>query len=223
MRFDAMDLKLYDTLTREKRASSRSIRPTCACMSAGRRSTTTPISATRGRWSCSTCCSACCAIIYGASHVIYVRNITDVDDKINARAAEEYRACRSTRRSARSPRKPTAIPRGRGGARLPAADRRAARHRAYRRDDRADRAAGAPATPMWPKTMCCSACRRCRLRQALEALARRHDRRRPGRVAPYKRDPADFVLWKPSKPGEPVWEARRSRRAGPAGTSSARR
>src|SRR4029077_9116098 len=27
--------------------------------------------------------------IYGAKHVTYVRNITDVDDKINARAAEE--------------------------------------------------------------------------------------------------------------------------------------
>jgi cysteinyl-tRNA synthetase len=25
-------------------------------------------------------------------------------------------------------------------------------------------------------------------------------------VAPYKRHPADFVLWKPSKPGEPVWD-----------------
>src|SRR5205085_11969243 len=24
-------------------------------------------------------------------------------------------------------------------------------------------------------------------------------------VAPYKRDPTDFVLWKPSKPGEPSW------------------
>ena len=28
--------------------------------------------------------------VYGADHVIYARNITDVDDKINARAAEEY-------------------------------------------------------------------------------------------------------------------------------------
>src|SRR6516164_1089165 len=28
--------------------------------------------------------------IYGAEHVTYVRNITDVDDKINARAAQEY-------------------------------------------------------------------------------------------------------------------------------------
>ena len=27
--------------------------------------------------------------MYGADHVTYVRNITDVDDKINARAAEE--------------------------------------------------------------------------------------------------------------------------------------
>ena len=26
-------------------------------------------------------------------------------------------------------------------------------------------------------------------------------------VAPYKRNPADFVLWKPSKPGEPVWDS----------------
>jgi cysteinyl-tRNA synthetase len=26
-------------------------------------------------------------------------------------------------------------------------------------------------------------------------------------VAPYKRHAADFVLWKPSKPGEPVWES----------------
>jgi len=30
--------------------------------------------------------------LYGADHVTYVRNITDVDEKINARAAEEYPA-----------------------------------------------------------------------------------------------------------------------------------
>jgi cysteinyl-tRNA synthetase len=41
-------------------------------------------------------------------------------------------------------------------------------------------------------------------------------------VAPYKRHAADFVLWKPSKPGEPVWESPWGP-AGPAGTSSARR
>src|ERR1043166_6930980 len=32
--------------------------------------------------------------IYGAAHVVYVRNITDVDDKINARAAERGIAIR---------------------------------------------------------------------------------------------------------------------------------
>ena len=44
-------------------------------------------------------------------------------------------------------------------------------------------------------------------------------------VAPYKRDPMDFVLWKPSKPEEPGWAEplrHRDARAGPAGTSNAR-
>ena len=31
--------------------------------------------------------------VYGPDHVTYVRNITDVDDKINARAADEYPIC----------------------------------------------------------------------------------------------------------------------------------
>ncbi len=57
-------------------------------MSAGPRFTTSPISAMRARPSSSTCCSGCCVTIYGDAHVTYVRNITDVDDKINARAAE---------------------------------------------------------------------------------------------------------------------------------------
>ena len=42
-------------------------------------------------------------------------------------------------------------------------------------------------------------------------------------VAPYKRDPMDFVLWKPSKPGEPAWPSPLEQRAGRAGTSNARR
>ena len=42
--------------------------------------------------------------LYGAEHVTYVRNITDVDDKINARALRDFGdeilgTCRSTRRS----------------------------------------------------------------------------------------------------------------------------
>ncbi len=40
--------------------------------------------------------------LYGEDHVTYVRNITDIDDKINARAAEAaraYRIARSHRRN----------------------------------------------------------------------------------------------------------------------------
>ena len=47
--------------------------------------------------------------VYGADHVTYVRNITDVDDKINARAAE------SGRPIARDHRRDDAlVPRGHG-------------------------------------------------------------------------------------------------------------
>ena len=60
--------------------------------------------------------------VYGAGHVTYVRNITDVDDKINARAARDYPGLppneahpRVTEATAR------AVPRRRGGAGLPAA------------------------------------------------------------------------------------------------------
>ena len=32
--------------------------------------------------------------VYGEDHVIYARNVTDVDDKINARAARDFPGCR---------------------------------------------------------------------------------------------------------------------------------
>ena len=97
--------------------------------------------------------------LYGAEHVTYVRNITDVDDKINARAAE--RGDRSIRELTEETY--TQFQRGRGGARLPAADRRAARHRAHRGDDDADRAADRRRQRLCRRrTTCCSACRRCR-------------------------------------------------------------
>jgi cysteinyl-tRNA synthetase len=41
-------------------------------------------------------------------------------------------------------------------------------------------------------------------------------------VAPYKRDPMDFVLWKPSTDDQPGWDSPWGR-GGPAGISSARR
>ena len=42
-------------------------------------------------------------------------------------------------------------------------------------------------------------------------------------VAPYKKNPMDFVLWKPSDAQTPGWDSRRGAAAGPAGTSNARR
>src|SRR5690349_13048881 len=89
MGITAMELKLYDTLTREKRVF-------------------TPLNPSRVRmYVCGPTVydfahigNARPAIVfdvlfrllrhvYGEKHVTYVRNITDVDDKINARAAEE--------------------------------------------------------------------------------------------------------------------------------------
>ena len=67
--------------------------------------------------------------IYGPSHVTYARNITDVDDKINARAAEEGV---SIGRSDRAHHQ--AVPCRHRGARRLAADRGAARDRPHRRD-----------------------------------------------------------------------------------------
>ena len=131
----------------------------------------------RGRSSCSTCCSACCAISTARTHVTYVRNITDVDDKINARAAERGIADpRTDRGDLRE------LPRGRGGARLPAADGRAARDRAHRGDEDADRAAGRLGQRLRGRgARAVQRALDAGLRQALEALARRDGRGRARR------------------------------------------
>ena len=132
-----MDLKLYDTLTREKRvfraarsgerahvcvrADGLRLRPYRQCAAGDRVRRAVPAAAP----------------LYGADHVTYVRNITDVDDKINARAAEEYPEPAAQRGDPQGHRKDRqTIPRRRRGARLPAADLRAARDRAHRRDAR---------------------------------------------------------------------------------------
>ena len=71
-----------------------------------------------------------------------------------------------------------------------------------------------------PRIRCCRATARWPNRSLDEMIAgARVD------VAPYKRDATDFVLWKPSKPGEPSWPspAGITARGVRAGTSSARR
>jgi cysteinyl-tRNA synthetase len=145
--------------------------------------------------------------LYGPERVVYVRNITDVDDKINARAAEEYpgmplndairRVTETTDRqfhqdvAALNCLPPTVEPRA--TEHIPEMkaliERLIADGNAYVAADHALFAVSSmPDYGMLTK------------RSLDEMLAgARVD------VAPYKRDPMDFVLWKPSKPGEPSW------------------
>ena len=121
------------------------------------------------------------------------------DQRAGGRGAGDRRSTRSDRhRDDRG-----AIPCGHGRARRARPDDRAARHRAYRRDDRDDRAADRrTATPMRRRAMCCSTSPS--MPDYGKLSGRSLDEMIAGarvEVAPYKRDPMDFVLWKPSKPG----------------------
>jgi len=151
--------------------------------------------------------------LYGADHVIYVRNITDIEDKINARAARDYpglplneaiaKVTETTGRqfhedvAALGCLQPTEEPRATQYIEKMRAmiERLVARGVAYVAEDHVlfspsamDRLPGAPRYGTLAH------------RSLDEMLAgARVD------VAPYKRDPMDFVLWKPSKPNEPSW------------------
>jgi cysteinyl-tRNA synthetase len=144
---------------------------------------------------------------YGAAHVTYVRNITDVDDKINARAAEEYPALplneairKVTETTDRQLHEDVAAL----GCLPPTVEPRATEHIAEMRAllERLVKSGNAyveqdhvlfsvASMPDYGK------------------LARRSlDEMIAGarvEVAPYKRAPMDFVLWKHSKAGEPAW------------------
>jgi cysteinyl-tRNA synthetase len=145
--------------------------------------------------------------LYGPEHVTYVRNITDVDDKINARAAHDYpdlplnEAIRLvTTKTADQFHKdmgelgvlpPTVEPRATEyiGEMLTMIDRLIANGCAYVAEDHV--LFDVASMPDYGKLS----------RRSLDEMmagARVE-------VAPFKRDPMDFVLWKPSKPGEPSW------------------
>jgi cysteinyl-tRNA synthetase len=150
---------------------------------------------------------------YGPNHVLYARNITDVDDKINARAARDFpdlplneaigRVTQATERqfhedvAALGCLPPDKEPRATEHiAEMTAIiDRLIARGLAYVAEDNVLFSPAAmdlyPGAPRYG------------------SLARRSlDEMLAGarvEVAPYKRDPMDFVLWKPSKPSEPGW------------------
>ncbi|MCL2715944.1 MAG: cysteine--tRNA ligase [Alphaproteobacteria bacterium] len=152
--------------------------------------------------------------LYGESHVRYVRNVTDVDDKINDRAARDFPDLplnEAIRRltgdtAAQFHRDVDAL-----CALRPSIEPRATEHIGEMREiiDRlveggfayvaADHVLFSPqamnaASDVLPRYGALSN----RSLDEMIAGARVE-------VAPYKRDATDFVLWKPSKRGEPSW------------------
>ena len=153
--------------------------------------------------------------LYGADHVTYARNITDVDDKINARAARDYpdlplneaiaKVTAATEAQFKADARalgclePNVEPRATEhiGEMRAIIDRLIARGAAYVAEDHVlFSVAAMEKLPRMP---------------AYGSLARRSlDEMIAGArvdVAPYKRDAMDFVLWKPSKANEPGWES----------------
>jgi cysteinyl-tRNA synthetase len=139
--------------------------------------------------------------LYGADHVKYVRNITDVDDKINARAAERGVSIRDlTEETYRNFKEDvTAL-----GCLPPTVEPRATEHIAEMKE--------------LIERLVTNGCAYVAEGHALFEVKKMADYGKLARrsldemiagarvdPAPYKRDPMDFVLWKPSKPGEPAW------------------
>src|SRR4051794_15531184 len=147
--------------------------------------------------------------LYGADHVSYVRNITDVDDKINARAAQEYPDLPlndAIRMVTEKTEKQFHEDMDAVGCLRPTVEPRATEHIAEMRTliERlvaADHAYVAEDHVLFSVSSMPDYGRLSkRSLDEMEAGARVE-------VAPYKRSPMDFVLWKPSKPGEPGWES----------------
>src|ERR1700724_421557 len=145
--------------------------------------------------------------LYGAEHVAYARNITDVDDKINARAAEEYpnlplnEAIRTVTEKTEQQfhADVDAL-----GCLAPTIEPRATEHIDEMRA-LIERLVASGNAYVGQEHVLFSV----RSMPDYGRLSRRPlDEMIAGArvdVAPYKRDPMDFVLWKPSKPGEPAW------------------
>ena len=141
--------------------------------------------------------------VYGADHVTYVRNFTDVDDKINARAAESGRTIREITEEttqwylddmkALGALEPTAMPRATDwiGQMVAMIEGLIEKGHAY----------AAEGHVLF----------RVRSYDGYGALSGRSvDDMIAGarvEVAPYKEDPMDFVLWKPSSDDLPGWDS----------------
>lgn len=141
--------------------------------------------------------------VYGESHVTYVRNITDVDDKINARAAErgisirelteETTALYHADMDALGALRPTIEPRA-----TEHIDEMLAMIATLIEKDHAYAAEGHVLFSV--DSMAEYGQLSGRSVEDMIGGARVE-------VAPYKRNPMDFVLWKPSKEGEPSWSS----------------
>jgi cysteinyl-tRNA synthetase len=144
---------------------------------------------------------------FGPEHVTYVRNITDVDDKINARAAEEYpnlplneAIWRITEKTEKQFHDDVAAL----GCLPPTVEPRATEHIAEMTAmiDRLLRNGSAYVAEdhVLFRIAAMSDYGKLSGRSLDEMIAGARVE-----VAPFKKDPMDFVLWKPSKPGEPSW------------------
>jgi cysteinyl-tRNA synthetase len=145
--------------------------------------------------------------IYGPEHVTYVRNITDVDDKINARAAEEYPDLPLNEAIRRVTEKTEAqfhADMAALGALDPSAEPRATEHieqmKAMIEALVANRCAYVAEDHVLFHVAAMKDYGKLSGRSLDEMIAGARVE-----VAPFKKDPMDFVLWKPSKPGEPSW------------------
>ena len=141
--------------------------------------------------------------LYGAAHVVYARNITDVDDKINAAAAElgqpisavteKYVAIYRADCAALNVLPPTIEPTvtGHMGEIVAMIDALVRAGHAYAAEGHVlfDVGSFADYGKLSGRAL-----------EDMIAGARIE-------VAPYKRNPHDFVLWKPSKPHEPAWDS----------------
>jgi cysteinyl-tRNA synthetase len=145
--------------------------------------------------------------IYGDTHVTYVRNITDVDDKINDRAARDYPGL-PLNAAIRKVTEQTEVQFHADvdalGCLRPTVEPRATEHIAEMRAIIEMLIANGNAYVEQDHVLFSVASD-----SSYGSLARRSlDEMLAGArvdVAPYKREAMDFVLWKPSKPGEPSW------------------
>ncbi len=141
--------------------------------------------------------------LYGEDAVLYAANVTDVDDKINAKAADEgvpisaitdrYLAAYNADAAALGALMPTAQPRATQTmeAIIAMIGRLVHNNSAYAAEGH-----------VLFNTQAFGDYGRLSGRPLDEMIAGARVE-----VAPYKQHPADFVLWKPSKPGEPIWES----------------